>query len=110
MRQADEMLEAASANYNIGQYKTSLNRSYYAVFHSMRAVNVHQPITSVRNPIMTISLSPARVMPNHSSVTLKPLSKPCMDIWTVLPHSRLIERADELHSLGYIKENVEKMA
>jgi hypothetical protein len=40
MRQADEMLEAASANYNIGQYKTSLNRSYYAVFHSMRAVNV----------------------------------------------------------------------
>jgi uncharacterized protein (UPF0332 family) len=34
------MLEAASANYNIGQYKTSLNRSYYAVFHSMRAVNI----------------------------------------------------------------------
>lgn len=40
MEQAGEMLEAAFANYDIGQYKTSLNRSYYAVFHSMRAVNV----------------------------------------------------------------------
>jgi hypothetical protein len=40
INQAGEMLEAASANYNIGQYKTSLNRSYYAVFHSMRAVNI----------------------------------------------------------------------
>jgi uncharacterized protein (UPF0332 family) len=40
IKQAGEMLEAAFANYNIGQYKTSLNRSYYAVFHSMRAVNL----------------------------------------------------------------------
>jgi hypothetical protein len=40
IRQAEEMLDAARANYDIGQFKTSLNRSYYAVFHSMRAVNV----------------------------------------------------------------------
>lgn len=24
----------------IGQYKTSLNRSYYAIFHAMRAMNI----------------------------------------------------------------------
>jgi uncharacterized protein (UPF0332 family) len=37
---AEEMLEAAKTNYEIGQYKTSLNRSYYAVFHAIRAVNI----------------------------------------------------------------------
>jgi hypothetical protein len=34
------MLEAAKGNLEIGQYKTSLNRSYYAVFHAIRAVNI----------------------------------------------------------------------
>ena len=27
-------------NLNIEQYRTSLNRSYYAIFHAMRAVNI----------------------------------------------------------------------
>jgi len=27
-------------NLEIGQYKTSLNRSYYAIFHAMRAMNI----------------------------------------------------------------------
>lgn len=36
---AKEMLAAAEGNLEIGQYKTSLNRSYYAVFHAMRAAN-----------------------------------------------------------------------
>ena len=27
-------------NLKIGQYKTSLNRSYYAIFHAMRAANI----------------------------------------------------------------------
>ena len=35
-----EMLEAAKENLKIGQYKTALNRSYYAVFHAMRAANI----------------------------------------------------------------------
>lgn len=39
MARAKEMLMAAESNLEIGQYKTSLNRSYYAVFHAMRAVN-----------------------------------------------------------------------
>lgn len=37
---AKEMLNAARQNLNINQYRTSLNRSYYAVFHAMRAVNI----------------------------------------------------------------------
>ena len=32
MERANEMLEAAKKNLEIGQYKTSLNRSYYAIF------------------------------------------------------------------------------
>ena len=40
MERAKEMLAAAEGNLEIGQYKTSLNRSYYAIFHSMRAANI----------------------------------------------------------------------
>ena len=40
MERAKEMLGAAKGNLEIGQYKTSLNRSYYAIFHAMRAMNI----------------------------------------------------------------------
>ena len=40
MERAREMLDAAEGNLKIGQFKTSLNRSYYAIFHAMRAVNI----------------------------------------------------------------------
>lgn len=40
MERTKEMLEAAEGNLNIRQYKTSINRSYYAVFHAMRALNI----------------------------------------------------------------------
>lgn len=40
MERAREMLEASKGNLEIGQYKTSLNRSYYAIFHAMRAANI----------------------------------------------------------------------
>lgn len=40
MERANEMLEAAKKNLEIDQYKTSLNRSYYAIFHAMRAANI----------------------------------------------------------------------
>ena len=40
MERAKEMLEASKGNLEIGQYKTSLNRSYYAIFHAMRAANI----------------------------------------------------------------------
>ena len=40
MDKAGEMLLAAEENLRIGQYKTSLNRSYYAIFHAMRAANI----------------------------------------------------------------------
>ncbi len=35
---AKEMLDDARQNLNNNQYSTSLNRSYYAVFHAIRAV------------------------------------------------------------------------
>lgn len=39
IERAKEMLLAAEENIPIRQYRTSLNRSYYAVFHAMRAAN-----------------------------------------------------------------------
>lgn len=39
LARAKEMLTASQSNLEIGQYKTSLNRSYYAVFHAMRSAN-----------------------------------------------------------------------
>lgn len=39
MERAREMLVASEENLNIEQYRTFLNRSYYAIFHAMRAVN-----------------------------------------------------------------------
>ena len=40
MERAKEMLIASEENLKIEQYRTSLNRSYYAIFHAMRAVNI----------------------------------------------------------------------
>lgn len=40
MERAKEMYLAAKGNLEIKQYKTSLNRSYYAIFHAMRALNI----------------------------------------------------------------------
>lgn len=39
IERAKEMLLAAEENIPIKHYRTSLNRSYYAVFHAMRAAN-----------------------------------------------------------------------
>lgn len=37
LERAKEMLQASKDNLGMKQYRTSLNRSYYAVFHAMRA-------------------------------------------------------------------------
>lgn len=39
LERAKEMLSASENNLAVKQYRTSLNRSYYAIFHAMRAVN-----------------------------------------------------------------------
>ena len=39
LARAKEMLNASEENLKIHQFKTSLNRSYYAIFHAMRAIN-----------------------------------------------------------------------
>ncbi|MBD5505231.1 MAG: HEPN domain-containing protein [Lachnospiraceae bacterium] len=40
LARAKEMLSASECNLEAGQYRTSLNRSYYAIFHAMRLANV----------------------------------------------------------------------
>lgn len=49
MERAEEMLSAAEDNFGIGQYKTSLNRSYYAIFHAMRAANILEGFDSSKH-------------------------------------------------------------
>ena len=38
LEQAGECLQSCERSYNDGSLKASLNRSYYAIFHSMRAM------------------------------------------------------------------------
>ena len=40
MERAKEDLQAACVNHNSGLFKAAINRSYYAIFHSIRAVNI----------------------------------------------------------------------
>lgn len=49
MDRAKEMLHAAEENLRIGQWKTALNRSYYAIFHAMRAVNILEGFDSSKH-------------------------------------------------------------
>lgn len=49
MDRAKEMLRAAEDNLRIGQWKTALNRSYYAIFHAMRAVNILEGFDSSKH-------------------------------------------------------------
>lgn len=40
LERAKEDLEAARVNHSSGLFKAAVNRSYYAIFHSIRAVNI----------------------------------------------------------------------
>lgn len=40
LKRAEEDLLTAESNHRSGFYKASINRSYYAIFHSIRAVNI----------------------------------------------------------------------
>ena len=40
LERAEEMLTAAKKNFEQNELKTALNRSYYAIFHAIRSVNV----------------------------------------------------------------------
>lgn len=40
LERAYEMLVASEDNLRYNQFRTSLNRSYYAVFHAMRSANI----------------------------------------------------------------------
>lgn len=39
LEKAKEDLKASKLSFENGLYKASINRSYYAIFHSIRAVN-----------------------------------------------------------------------
>lgn len=40
LERSREDLKTAKINYESGMYKASVNRSYYAIFHAIRAVNI----------------------------------------------------------------------
>ena len=40
LERAKEDLQAAKVNHDSGLVKASINRSYYAIFHGIRAVNI----------------------------------------------------------------------
>ncbi|MDR0948373.1 MAG: HEPN domain-containing protein [Lachnospiraceae bacterium] len=40
IERAKEMLSASKDNLKMKQFRTSINRSYYCIFHAMRAVNL----------------------------------------------------------------------
>lgn len=40
LERAKEDLEAARVNHSSGLFKAAINRPYYAIFHSIRAVNI----------------------------------------------------------------------
>ena len=40
LKRAKEDLEVAFSNYQSGYYRAAINRSYYAIFHAIRAVNI----------------------------------------------------------------------
>lgn len=49
LERANEMIAAAEDNLKLKQYRTSLNRSYYAVFHAMRAANAFEGFDSSKH-------------------------------------------------------------
>lgn len=49
LERAKEDLKAAVVSYENGLYKAALNRSYYAIFHAIRAVNAIQMFDSKRH-------------------------------------------------------------
>lgn len=49
LERSKEMLEAAEMNLGTGHLRTSLNRSYYAVFHAMRAANITEGFDSSKH-------------------------------------------------------------
>lgn len=49
IERAEEMLKASEDNLNMNQFRTSLNRSYYAVFHAMRAANCLESFDSSKH-------------------------------------------------------------
>lgn len=49
LEKAKEDLKAAKVNCENGLYKASINRSYYAIFHAIRAVNAINKFDSKRH-------------------------------------------------------------
>jgi uncharacterized protein (UPF0332 family) len=57
MAKAQEFLEDAQANYHEGRYKTSINRSYYAVISAARALLILEGINPLTHEGLITMLS-----------------------------------------------------
>ena len=63
LERAEEMLASARKNFEIDELKTSLNRSYYAIFHAIRSVNCLEGFDSSKH---------SGVIAHFNQYTLKP--------------------------------------
>lgn len=76
-----EELENAKAMFEIGKYKMALNRSYYSVFHSMRAVNVLDEFDSSKHSGVISHFNQFHVkegdFPKEAAKIIKSLSEMC---------------------------------
>ena len=54
LERAKEDLQAAHVNHESGLFKAAINRSYYAIFHSIRAVNILDGISIMCIPVNLI--------------------------------------------------------
>lgn len=75
MERAFEMLIAAEDNLKIGQYKTSLNRSYYAIFHAMRAMYIIKGFDSSKHSGVIAFFNKEYLKENIIDRTMSPIIK-----------------------------------
>ena len=74
-----EEFENAKVMFKIGKYKLTLNRSYYSVFHSIRAVNVLDEFDSSKHSGVIAHFNQFHVkngdFPKEASKIIKSLSE-----------------------------------
>lgn len=73
LNRAEEMLVAAKKNYLQDEFKTALNRSYYAIFHAIRSVNCLDGFDSSKHSgviahFNQYTLKPGKMDPEYSNI------------------------------------------
>lgn len=110
---AKEMLSASESNLEIGQYKTSLNRSYYAVFHAMRSANALKGFDSSKHSgvisFFTKEYLKTKILDRNLALIIKESSlcreKSDYDDFYVAGY---MEAEEQLKNAGYFVQRIEE--